>query len=115
MPSLLPFDIVRPEGHVSITLEAFEEDGRLVCGVFALRGEILLPPKAWVRAVRAELKRIEIIAARAGCEEIRIAGRDWRRVLSDYEPCAGLPNGLRKVLRKHGLQHAEVDQHQRSQ
>jgi hypothetical protein len=29
---------------------------------------------------------------------MRVAGRNWARVLTDYEPLGGLRNGLRKAL-----------------
>ena len=114
MAFLSPFGIVRPEGYVAITLEVFEEDGRSVCGIFALRGKINLPPRQWLRTVREELRRIERIAARFGCDEIRIAGRDWHRIFPDYQPCPGIENGLRKAL-NNGFKHADLQQHKRAQ
>lgn len=108
MAFLPPFGIVRPEGYVAITLEVFEENGRTVCGVFALRGKIMLPPRQWLRTVREELRRIERIAARFGCDEIRIAGRDWHRIFPDYQPLVDVKNGLRKAL-NNGFKHADLD------
>lgn len=84
---------------VMLTIEAFEENGAVVASVFHLEGSISLPPKAWLRAVRHEMQNIERRAREAGCNELRMAGRDWSRVLPDYQPIPGLPNGLRKVLR----------------
>jgi len=108
MAFLPPFRIVQPQGYVAITLEVFEEDGRKVCGIFALRGKIMLPPRQWLRTVREELRRIERMVARHGCDEIRIAGRDWRRIFPDYESCPGIENGLRKAL-NNGFKHADLD------
>lgn len=92
------FEIDRPVGRVSITLEVFAEDDQCICGIFQLSGAVRLRPKAWLGAVRAEVARIEGIARAAGCSQIRIGGRDWSRVLPDYQPFAGIPNGLMKRL-----------------
>ena len=71
----------------------------MICGIYQLRGRIALAPKAWLRTVRAEMTRLEQIARAAGCVEMRIAGRNWLRVLPDYTPFAGPRNGIRKELR----------------
>jgi hypothetical protein len=84
------------EGHV--TVEIYQEDGRMVCGVYQLYGRLDEPPKQWLRTLRAELSKLETIARNAGCEEMRIAGRDWSRVFPDYTPFDGVRNGLRKAL-----------------
>jgi len=95
---LPPFRIERENIAVSITLEVFEEDGRKVCGIYKLDGMVNLPPKLWLRTVRAEVDKLERIARDAGCAEMRIAGRDWSRILPGYEALPSLPNGLRKAL-----------------
>jgi hypothetical protein len=96
----LPPVRISGEGYdTKAILETYEEDGVLVCGVYRLDGTIRLEPKAWLRAVRAEMTKLETIARDAGCAEMRIAGRDWSRVLPDYEPLpGGKPNRLRKRL-----------------
>ena len=95
-----PFLIRRPGAEVLMILEVFGEDGRKVCGIRKVRGTIGLLPKAFVAAVRAEVETIEGIAKDAGCEEMRIAGRDWSKPLAGlgYEPFPAIPNGLRKVF-----------------
>jgi len=98
MTTTVPFRITRPGADVMASLEVFEEDGAKVCGIFQIDGTIALPPKMWVAAVRAEVGTLEGIARDAGCVEMRIAGRDWSRVLPDYERFDGVRNGLRKVL-----------------
>ena len=98
MTDLPPFRVVRPEGEVQITLQVFEEDGRLVCGIKYVDGAIPARPKAWLKAVREEVDKIAGLAREAGCRELRIAGRDWSRVFPDYEPLDGVPNGLTKEL-----------------
>lgn len=96
--TLPPIGIVREGVAVNIWLEAYEEDGRLICGVYQLTGRIKLGPKAWLKAVRQEIAKLERIAKNSGCVEMRVAGRDWSRVLEGYEPFDGPENGLRKVL-----------------
>ena len=98
MALLAPVGIVVPGGSALLTLEAYEEDGRLCCGIYQLRGWIRLPPRRWLKAVRAEVRKLERIARAAGCVEMRLGGRDWSRILPDYQPLAGVKNGLRKVL-----------------
>lgn len=94
-----PVRIVRPEGSVLLVAQVYEEaDGTKVCGIKQILGTIHASPKAWVAAVREELAKIENVARTAGCDEMRVAGRDWSRILPDYEPCFGLRNGLRKRL-----------------
>jgi hypothetical protein len=48
--------------------------------------------------VREQMRLIEQMAKESGVTEMRVAGRDWSRVLRDYEPFDEVPNGLRKVL-----------------
>ena len=82
-----------------VTFEVYEEDGVTVCGLQQLDGRFNLPPKAWLRTMRAQMRKLESIARSAGCAEMRVAGRDWSRVLPDYEPFpGGKPNRLRKRL-----------------
>ena len=88
-----------PGGTATVLFEVYEEDGKMICGLQQLRGQFNLPPKAWLRTIRAEMTKLERIAKDAGCAEMRLAGRDWSRVLPDYEPLpGGKPNRLRKRL-----------------
>ncbi len=96
-----PIEIVRPGINVRITMEAIIEDGVKVAGIYDLTGTIDLPPRAWLKAVRDEVDRLEAVARDAGCEELRLQGRDWGRILPDYERITDAPkmrNGLRKRL-----------------
>jgi len=44
-------------------------------------------------------QELERIAKAAGCVEMRIEGRDWSRILKDYQPWPqGEGHGLRKAL-----------------
>lgn len=87
-------------GVCEITLEVYEEDGRIIGAVYQVDGRVALPPKAWLATMRAELLIIENVAREAGCVELRMAGRFTKRMFPDYEPyepLSGLP-GLRKAL-----------------
>lgn len=96
---LQPIGVVRPGIQVFIRLEAYEDDGQVVCLIHTLSGKITLGPKAWLKAVRDEIGKLERIARAAGCVEMRVEGRDWSRVLSGYSHWpAGEGHGLRKVL-----------------
>lgn len=94
------FRITRPGANVLVTMRLYEENDEMVCAIQELGGEMRLPPKAWLRAARAEMACLETIARDAGCQEMRMAGRDWSRVFPDYQPYrpANNENGLRKVL-----------------
>jgi hypothetical protein len=87
-----------PGGGGLVTLELYEEDKRKICGIFHIEGTLKLPPKQWLRTMRAELTTIEEQCRKVGIAELRMAGRDWSRVVQGYEPLPGVPNGLRKVL-----------------
>jgi hypothetical protein len=94
-----PVRLSAQNSAATVAFEIYEEDGTLVCGLQQLEGRFNLPPKQWLRMVRAEMSKLESIARDAGCAEMRIAGRDWSRVLPDYEPLpGGKPNRLRKRL-----------------
>jgi len=54
--------------------------------------------KGIIRLVKKGIKRIEQAAKDGGAKEIRIYGRDWSRILSDYKPTGGNNNEMRKVL-----------------
>lgn len=85
---------------VVVTMDAYVEDGRLIAGI-DLTGKINMPPRAWVAAIREELGKLERVARDHGCVELRVAGRDWSRILPDYERMTDAPevrNGLRKAL-----------------
>lgn len=92
-----PFEVITPYGAAAITLEIYEEDGRLIG---AIRGcDTVIPTRGrLLRGVRSAMPVIEDLARKAGVTELRIGGRDWSRALPEYEALAGVPNGLRKVL-----------------
>ena len=90
-----PLPLSFPGGTATVTLELYEENGELICGVLDLKGKF--DRGAFIASVRREMKTIENLARDAGCVEMRMAGRDWSRVLTDYEP---LPGGEKNRLRK---------------
>ncbi len=92
------FGVYLPDGGGLVTLEFYEEDNRLICGIYQIEGRLKQPPKQWLRTMRAILKTIETVVRNAGCSEIRVAGRNWQRILTDYEPMPGIENRLRKGL-----------------
>lgn len=95
---LKPFRIERPGCRAVIRLEVIEEPTGLVCVVDKLKGRIDLARTDWIAAVREEIGKIERLAIAANCNEMRLGGRKWARILPDYEPLAGVKNGLRKRL-----------------
>ncbi len=89
--------IERPYGRVELVFEVYGDGDHMVCGIYELRGRINVR-RHWYRLVRAHVRRLERIAKQSGCREMRVAGRNWSRILIDYEPFDDAPNGLRKVL-----------------
>jgi hypothetical protein len=99
-PEWVPVIIDRPEGYMTFRFEAYEEAGRIVCGVYDIEGEVKAGPKAFVKALREELRNLEQSAKANGAHEFRIGGRWGRRVVPDYEliPDSSDPMRRRKVL-----------------
>jgi hypothetical protein len=83
-------------GHCLIVLEVSSD---LVCWTKYLAGTIEGGPKARLAIMRQAIEHIEAVARAAGCTEHRLCGRDsWARILPDYRPFEGHPNGLTKEL-----------------
>lgn len=97
-PGKLTLALKHGEAVGLMIVDIYEDDGGLCFGITKLLAEIDLPPREWLRLVRRGIGEIEEWARKAGCTEIRVAGRDWSRVLPDFMPLAGPRNGLRKVL-----------------
>lgn len=64
-----------------------------VCWLLYVAGRL----GGWERA-RMVLEAFELVAKAHGCTEIRVEGRDWSRLLRDYERLGGHRNELRKRL-----------------
>lgn len=91
--------IVRAGVRVLLRTEIHEDGAGVYCLIHTLSGEIHLPPKAFVAAVREEVRKLERIARNAGCAEMRIEGRPWGKLLPDYVPWPeGEGRAIRKVL-----------------
>lgn len=93
-----PLILQHENGAAILIFEVIEEGGEMVCGIYKLLGWLPLPPKAWLRVVRGTLAEFEARMKETGVSEIRIRGRDWSRLLPDYEPFPAFPNGIRKRL-----------------
>lgn len=95
----VPVIIDRPECSGSFKFEAYQEDGRIICGIYDLYGTRKAAPKAFVKAIREEVARLEIAARAHGAQEFRLGGR-WSRILPDYElfPDPSDPLRRRKAL-----------------
>lgn len=61
-------------------------DDVFCCWMPYIAGKCKSGPKAWVRMMREAMASFEKSARDVGCLEMRIGGRDWSRVLPDYEP-----------------------------
>lgn len=93
-----PLILQHPNGVAIVIFEVVEEAGTKVCGIYRLLAWLPLPPKAWLAVMRGTLAEFEARMKETGVSEIRIRGRDWSKILPDYEPFPELPNGLRKRL-----------------
>ncbi len=97
----IPVRIVRDGADVTLTLQVYQEDGEVVCGLRFLSGSMPKPTKALRRACKEELAKIEDVCRRAGVKEMRHAGEARDLVLPGYEPMTDKPelrNGRRKRL-----------------
>lgn len=94
----VPIEIKRPGVDAVLTLEVFEENNEVVCGLRWLEGDIAIHGKALRQAFSEELAEIEKRAKAAGCREIRHSGDLRSRLFPDYQPKPGLRNGLYKRL-----------------
>lgn len=70
------------------------------CWIVYIGGSISGSRRQWLGRVRMGMRYFEHLARQDGCVEMRVEGRDWSRVLTDYEPLDDVPgiNELRKVL-----------------
>lgn len=78
--------------------DLYEEEGIMCFGITQFTGRIGTAPRRWLEVVRASVATIGDLARQSGCQEIRVAGRDWSKILPDFEPFEGPRNGLRKAL-----------------
>ena len=93
-----PYVLQDGDAEAVAYFELYSEGFQTICGLLDLRGRIPLRPKQWLHTVRLGMRELEDFAREAGCTEMRVAGRDWSRVLPDYERYHGPRHGLRKRL-----------------
>lgn len=84
--------------HAYLVLRVQEMEGVLCCYIGYLGGKFSGGPKAFATFVRNVTATIERKAKDIGCKEVRVGGRDWSRVLTDYDAFDGMNNGLRKAI-----------------
>lgn len=94
----LPLKVEADDGSAELVFEVVEEGGEMICWLYHLQMTLRLPPKAWLARVRSEIEKLQNIARASGCAEMRIRGRDWSKVLPDFDFIDGVPNGLKKRL-----------------
>lgn len=73
-------------------------DGAKVCWLSYVAGSVTASPRKWLAIMRSGIAQIEALAKAAGCTETRIGGRDWSRVLTDYQRFDDVPNRMRKAI-----------------
>lgn len=81
-----------------IVTEICQLDGVKVCWLSYVAGSVGLTPRRWLAVMREGIGHVEALARSIGCHEVRIGGRDWSRILTDYQPFDDVPNRMRKVL-----------------
>jgi hypothetical protein len=89
---------VVPEGDGVVVTELCAPDGVPCLWIPYIAGKSNAGPRGFIRAIRRIAAHYEELARQAGCSEIRIGGRDWSRVLPDFERFDDKPNRLRKRL-----------------
>lgn len=85
-------------GQGVIVSEICQIDGSKCCWASYVAGKLAVSPRQWVATMRALMGQFEDLARAAGCQEMRIGGRDWSRILPDYQRFDDVPNRMRKVL-----------------
>jgi hypothetical protein len=75
-------------------------NGKPCCWVVYIAGRIAGTPRQWRRSVRHLMHHFESLAHACGATEMRVEGRNWAKILNDYEVLGDRPgrNELRKVL-----------------
>lgn len=79
-------------------LMVIEVTNALCCWIKYAGGRVAGGPKRRAAAFRAAIQHLETVAKAAGCTELRLCGRDWSALLTDYLPDDDHRNGLRKAL-----------------
>jgi hypothetical protein len=74
--------------------------GASCCWVVYVAGRVTGAPRRWRQSVGDLMRHFESIARSCGSTEMRVEGRNWAKILNDYEALSDRPgrNELRKVL-----------------
>lgn len=83
------------EGAVLAIMAPCEND---IFWIEYLAGQVDGGPRKFIDTIQSGMKEIEKAAKAGGASEIRLSGRDWSRILTDYVLTGGKNHELRKVL-----------------
>lgn len=83
---------------VAVIEFAPSETAEKCCWLAYVAGDAHGGPKAQLATMRDLAGRFEVIARGNNCTEMRVRGRDWSRVLTDYEPTGNGRHELRKAI-----------------
>jgi hypothetical protein len=79
------FDVAEGNSMGAAVIEfAPSETAERCCWLLYIGGRVGGHGRAWLATVRGLMARFEQIAREHGCEEMRVEGRNWSRVLTDY-------------------------------
>jgi hypothetical protein len=94
------FTVTEGEAKGLLVAEICDVNGKTCLWASYIAGTVNGRPRAFLALMRGIMAEVEMLARNAGCEEIRIGGRDWSKVFPEYEPVANgsAPNELRKAL-----------------
>lgn len=98
---LVAFDVEVVGAHgVVVTETALAVNGQRCCWVVYIGGRISGDRRQWLGRTRMLMRYFEQLAKQDGCTEMRVEGRNWARVLTDYDALTDRPgrNELRKAL-----------------
>jgi len=84
------------DGAMLLVVEPIGDGDDMILWIPYLAGQI--KRGRFVPVMREGMAQMEDMARESGCAEIRLCGRNWGRVFSDYETMPDWPNGLKKVL-----------------
>jgi hypothetical protein len=93
------FDVSEPGAAGAAVIEfAPSETADRCCWMLYIGGRVGGHGRAWLATVRGLMARFEQIAREHGCEEMRVEGRDWSCVLTDYTATGSNRHELLKRL-----------------
>lgn len=90
-------DATFPNARGVLVVETIEDQG-MVLWLTHIAGSVDGGPRQWLETMRGLMAGFERIAKGAGYRQMRVCGRDWRRVLTDYSLFDEATNELRKDI-----------------